>query len=126
MHRGEVTEAMRSAEADIVSAKRAEEEEKRRQAEAQGEELPEGETKQHEAGFLPRDTFLQCLTSIGTPFTEEQLAKLAALHDKTKSGNINYAEFLYEHKYIAAVSPWPACWRPAAGSFYRSLVFERI
>ena len=105
VHRAEVTEAMRSAEADIVSAKRAEEEEKRRQAEAQGEELPEEDTKEREAGFLPRETFLQCLTSVGIPCAEDKLVKLAALHDKTKSGNINYAEFLSEQKYITAVSP---------------------
>ena len=106
MHRAEVTEAMRSAEADIVSAKRAEEEEKRRQAEAQGEEVQEEDKKGHEAGFLPRETFLQCLAGVGAPFTEDQLVKLAALHDKTKSGNINYAEFLSEQKYITAVSQW--------------------
>ena len=97
---------MRTAEADIVSAKQAEEEEKRRQAEAQEEEVPEEDKKEHEAGFLPRDAFLHCLTSVGAPFAEDQLVKLAALHDKTKSGNINYAEFLSEQKYITAVSPW--------------------
>ena len=105
MHRSEVTEALRSAEAGIVSANRAEVEEKRRQAELEGAELPEEDAKEREAGFLPRDTFLQCLTSVGVPSDEEQLVKLAALHDKAKSGNVNYVEFLSEQKYISAVSP---------------------
>ena len=47
------------------------------------------------------------------PFGEDELVKLAGIHDKSKSGKVSYEEFLSEQKYINQVQPlcsqWWAC-----------------
>ena len=102
MHKSEVTSVLRGAEVAILAQEEREWEEQRKEAKAEGT-LDSLERKEHAAGMIPQEEFIQLLTSLGAPFSPEDLTKLAGMHDKSKSGMVNYEEFLSEQKYINTV-----------------------
>ena len=101
VNKADVTQLLRSAESEIVAAEKVAAEERKKEAEEKGEDPPE--EPEPNPGVLPREKFVHCLQTLNPPFGEDELVKLAGLHDKTKSGKVNYEEFLTEQKYINQV-----------------------
>lgn len=92
VNKADVTQLLRSAESEIVAAEKVAAEERKKEAEEKGEDPPE--EPEPNPGVLPREKFVHCLQTLNPPFGEDELVKLAGLHDKTKSGKVNYEEFL--------------------------------
>ncbi|KAK6183722.1 hypothetical protein SNE40_011147 [Patella caerulea] len=51
-------------------------------------------------GYVNKEDFLDGLTDLNVPLEEEELTKIATLHDKSKDGKIDYNDFIAGKKYL--------------------------
>ncbi|XP_064602461.1 ankyrin repeat and EF-hand domain-containing protein 1-like isoform X2 [Liolophura sinensis] len=51
-------------------------------------------------GTINTDDFIDSLQGLNAPVEEEELKKIAILHDKNKDGTVNYSDFIAGKKYV--------------------------